>query len=65
VALLDDAMTGAVFARYLDELFASIGPGDHLILGVSDNVSPDANLEWLAEIKRRVEAFGPVWPAGC
>lgn len=60
VALLDDAMTDVVFARYLDELFASIGPGDHLILGVSDNVPPDANLDRLAEIKRRVAAFGPV-----
>jgi hypothetical protein len=65
VALLDDAMSDVVFARYLDELFASIGPGDHLILGVADNVPPDANLERLAEIKRRVEAFGPVQPAGC
>jgi hypothetical protein len=60
VALLDDAMTDVVFARYLDELFASIGPGYHLILGVSDNVPPDANLARLAEIKRRVGAFGPV-----
>ncbi|MCL4864028.1 MAG: hypothetical protein KJZ93_31760 [Caldilineaceae bacterium] len=62
VALLDDAMTDTVFARHLDELFASIGPGDHLILGVSDNVPPDANLERLAEIKQRVEAFGPISP---
>jgi uroporphyrinogen-III decarboxylase len=60
VALLDSAMSDTIFERYLDELFASIGVGDHLILGVSDNVPPDANLERLAEIKRRVEAFGAV-----
>ena len=45
VALLDDAMTDAAFIAYLDELLArSARAGDHLILGVSDNVPPDANL---------------------
>lgn len=62
VALLDSAMSDAVFAQYLDTLFASIGAGDHLILGVADNVPPDANLARLAEIKERVAAFGPVQP---
>lgn len=62
VALLDDAMTDAAFEAYLDDLFGSLGAGDHLILGVADNVPPDANLERLEEIKRRVEAFGPVRP---
>jgi hypothetical protein len=62
VALLDNAMADSVFARYLDELFTSIGAGDHLILGVADNVPPDANLERLAAIKQRVEAFGPIQP---
>jgi hypothetical protein len=60
VALLESAMSDAVFHDYLDQLFASIGAGDHLILGVSDNVPPDVNLERLAEIKRRVAAFGSV-----
>lgn len=60
VALLDNAMSDAVFAAYLDDLFASIGAGDHLILGVSDNVPPDANLARLEVIKQRVAAFGPV-----
>ncbi len=44
----------------LEQLFASIGAGDHLILGVSDNVPPDANLTRLEAIKQRVAAFGPV-----
>ncbi|MFN8440136.1 MAG: hypothetical protein U0175_05170 [Caldilineaceae bacterium] len=60
VALLKGAMADHVFECYLDELFASIGTGDHLILGVSDNVPPDADLDRLDEIKRRVEAFGAV-----
>jgi len=60
VALLDDAMDEASFEAYLDDLFGSLGAGDHLILGVSDNVPPDANLDRLERIKERVEAFGPV-----
>jgi hypothetical protein len=63
VALLESAMTDAAFEIYLDELFDSIGAGDHLILGVADNVPPDANLNRLEEVKRRVEAFGPVQPS--
>jgi hypothetical protein len=62
VALLDDAMTDTAFATYLDELFGSLGAGDHLILGVADNVPPDANWERLVEIKRRIEQFGAVVP---
>jgi hypothetical protein len=61
VALLDDAMPEQVFASYLDQLFGSIGAGDHLILGVSDNVPPGANLERLDMIKERVATFGPVY----
>ena len=60
VALLDDAMADSVFEAYMDEVFASLGAGDHLILGVADNVPPDANMDRLEEIKRRVKAFGPV-----
>ena len=60
VALLPDAMADDAFEAYLDELFAAIGRGDHLILGVADNVPPDADLDRLYEITRRVQAFGPV-----
>ncbi len=63
VALLDDSMTDQAFAAYLDEVFATLRSGERLILGVSDNVPPEANLGRLAEIKYRVEAFGPVRPA--
>jgi len=62
VALLDNAMSDQVVAQYLDTLFASIGAGDHLILGVADNVPPDANLGRLEVIKQRIIDFGPVTP---
>lgn len=60
VALLDSSMSDKAFEIYLDELFGSLGAGERLILGVSDNVPPDANLARLERIKERVEAFGPV-----
>ena len=60
VALLDDAMADTAFETYLDQVFGALGNGDHLILGVADNVPPDANLDRLEAIKRRVEDFGPV-----
>lgn len=62
VALLDDAMSDALFSAYLDQVFGALGKGDHLILGVADNVPPNANLARLEEIKRRIVAFGPVRP---
>ena len=62
VALLDDSMDDPTFEAYMDDLFDSLGAGDHLILGVSDNVPPDANLDRMEQIKQRVEAFGPVHP---
>jgi uroporphyrinogen-III decarboxylase len=65
VALLDDSMSSRDFEKYLDSLFASLGAGDHLILGVSDNVPPRANLSRLEEIKKRIEGFGPVHPRSC
>lgn len=62
VALLPDSMDDAAFEAYLDEAFAELGAGDHLILGVSDNVPPDADLDRLARIGERAAAFGPVQP---
>jgi hypothetical protein len=44
----------------MDQLFSSIDRGDRLILGVSDNVPPNANMDRLASVKQHVEAFGPV-----
>ncbi len=63
VALLDDAMDAASFDGHLDELFGHLGTGEGLVLGVSDNVPPDANLDRFRPIKERIEAFGAVRPA--
>jgi hypothetical protein len=62
VTLLQDSMTDQAFEAYLDDLFGSLGGSDHLILGVSDNVPPDADLARLAQIKQRITDFGPVRP---
>ena len=63
IALLDESMDNTTFEAYIDDLFGSLGAGDHLILGVADNVPPDANLARLEHIKERIETFGPVQPA--
>ena len=63
VTLLDNSMDDASFEAYLDDLFADLGRGERLILGVSDNVPPDLNFSRFERLKERVEAFGPVRPA--
>jgi hypothetical protein len=63
VALLESAMDDAAYGVFLDGLFAELGTGERLILGVSDNVPPDAKLSRLDDITDRVNAFGPVRPA--
>jgi len=63
VALLDSVMDDAAFETFLDGVFDELGTGERLILGVSDNVPPDANLARLNMIADRIRAFGPVRPA--
>ena len=60
ITLLESSMTDKGFSEYLDNLFESIGRGNNLILGVSDNVPPDAKMDRLEEVKKRVAEFGPV-----
>jgi hypothetical protein len=60
--LLQDSVTDQAVEAYLDDLFSSLGGGDHLILGVSDNVPPDAQLARLAQINQRVADFGAIQP---
>ena len=62
VAFLTDAMDDASFEAYLDQTFNELGTGERLILGVSDNVPPDANLARLERVKERINTFGPVNP---
>lgn len=64
VSLLHSSMADNIFEDYLDDLFESLGSGERLILGVSDNVPPDADLTRLERIKERVRAFGPIYPTG-
>ena len=63
IALLDDSMSEPQFTAYLDSVFGDLRTGERLILGVSDNVPPDANIDRLARITERVAAFGAVHPA--
>jgi hypothetical protein len=56
VALLPDSMSDDEFEGYLDHLFAEAIERDRLILGVSDNVPPDADLRRLARIGERIAA---------
>ena len=60
VVLLDDSMDEAIFESYMDRLFAELGSGRRLILGVSDNVPPDVNMDRLERVKEWIERFGPV-----
>jgi hypothetical protein len=63
VGFMTGAMTDQAFQHHLDKVFGELGSGKRLILGVSDNVPVDANLDRLDEVTRRVRDFGPVVPA--
>ncbi len=60
VALMEDAMSESGFDAFLDRTFGELGDARGLILGVSDNVPPEASLSRLSRISRRIEDFGPV-----
>ena len=62
VALLKDSFSDLEFEAYLDQLFSSLGTGEHLILGIADTTPPAAEFERLKTIARYVEEFGPVNP---
>ena len=62
IVLEDESMSQRDFEAHLDKLFAELGTGERLILGVSDNVTPGVNLARLEQVKRWIEAFGPVKP---
>lgn len=60
VALLPDSMDDATFEAYMDGLFGELGNGRRLILGVADNVPPDADMRRIERVKERIEEFGAV-----
>jgi len=58
VALLEESMTDEEFEAHMRGLFREIAPGDRFILGVSDNVPPDAKWERLVRLAEMVEQWG-------
>ncbi len=56
--ILEDPFTDEEFKAYMEDLFATIAPGDAFILGVADNVMPAAKLERLVQITEMVEEWG-------
>jgi methylmalonyl-CoA mutase cobalamin-binding domain/chain len=56
--LLEETATEEDFEGYLDHLFASVVPGDRLILGTADSTPPDVVFSRLDRIAERVEAEG-------
>jgi hypothetical protein len=63
VAFMDGPMPDDSYDAHMDRVFAELGSGKRLILGVSDNVPPDALIHRLENVTERVKAFGPVNPA--
>lgn len=59
VALLPDSMSDDAFEAFLDGLSEQVGAGDRLILSVSDNVPPDADLGRLRRIGDRIDTLRP------
>jgi hypothetical protein len=59
VILIDACTDQRGFETHMDQLFAELGSGRRLILGVSDNVPPEVNLDRLDQIKKWIDAFGP------
>lgn len=56
--LLEDTASDEDFEAFLDHLFASIAPGDRIILGTADSTPPEAKFERLHRIAERVEKEG-------
>jgi uroporphyrinogen-III decarboxylase len=56
--MLCDPFTGAEFQDYMHALFRTIAPGDAYILGVADNVMPEAKIERIKLVGKMVEQYG-------
>ena len=56
--ILESAYSDEYFEDYMDKLFKTISPGDAFILGVADNVMPEAKIERLRRISEMVEERG-------
>ncbi len=60
--LEDNTVSERDFEAHMDQMFAELGTGERLILGVSDNVTPGVSLSRLERVKEWIESFGPVEP---
>jgi hypothetical protein len=56
--ILCDPVTDKDFKEYMFNLFRTISPGDAFILGVADNVVPDAKLERIEWVSNMVMKYG-------
>ena len=63
--MLCDPVTDSQFEAHMRDLFRTIAPGDAFILGVADNVMPEAKIERVARVSEMVEEYGayPILPA--
>ena len=63
--ILEDGYSDEGFEAYMRGVFRTVAPGDAFILGVSDNVMPNARLDRLERIAEMVEMWGayPIDPA--
>ncbi len=62
VSVLENSMSDYEFEAYLDDLFAQMGTGDHLILSIADTAPPGMKFSRLERIARMAREFGPVNP---
>jgi hypothetical protein len=56
--MLCEPVTDEEFEEYMLSLFRTIAPGDAFILGVADNVMPEAKLERVQRVSEMVEQYG-------
>jgi hypothetical protein len=63
--MLCDPVTESEFEACVRDLLRTIAPGDAFILGVADNVMPEAKIERIARVSEMVEEYGayPIRPA--
>ncbi|WP_425058542.1 hypothetical protein SCACP_32000 [Sporomusa carbonis] len=62
VAVLENTMTDYEFEAYMDDLFDSIGKGDHLILSIADTAPPEMKFSRLERVAKMAKEFGAVNP---
>ncbi len=57
-AIMCEPITDEYFENYMLDLFKTIAPGDAFILGVADNVMPEAKIERIRQVTEMVEEYG-------